>query len=111
MIYLREDLQSEIWPIFHYAVRPGGYLFLGSAESLGGRDDMFSTLDAKSRLFQRREGRAQVPVRMPARDDRRAEARDPRRAPPRGAPPFVETHIARLVEDYAPPSVVVDADG
>jgi two-component system CheB/CheR fusion protein len=110
MIYLREDLQSEIWPIFHYALRPGGFLFLGSAEGLGGREALFSTVDQKARLFQRREGRAQFPVRMPARDAQDAPARPAPRPSPRRAP-FVETHITRLIENYAPPSVVVDGDG
>ena len=110
LIYLREDLQSEIWPIFHYALRPGGFLFLGSAEGLSGRDALFSTVDQKARLFQRREGRAQFPVRMPARD---ADVKPPRSAPrPSGrGTPFVETHITRLIETYAPPAVVVDSDG
>jgi two-component system CheB/CheR fusion protein len=112
MIYLREDLQAEVWPIFHYALRPGGFLFLGSAEALGGHDDMFATLDAKSRLFQRREGRARVPVRMPARgaaEDR--PLRLPTRAPARRGDSAPEAHIARLLDQFAPPSVVVDADG
>ena len=33
LIYLDRDLQNQLMPMFHYALRPGGFLFLGSSES------------------------------------------------------------------------------
>ena len=36
MIYLGSDLQQKMIPLFHYALRPGGYLFLGPSENVTG---------------------------------------------------------------------------
>ncbi|HEX6014331.1 MAG TPA: PAS domain-containing protein [Geminicoccaceae bacterium] len=42
-------------PVLHYALRPGGYLFLGIAESVTQHSDLFAPLDKKHRIFQRRD--------------------------------------------------------
>ncbi|RFO98705.1 chemotaxis protein CheR [Rhodoferax lacus] len=55
LIYLRSELQQKLMQLFHYALNPGGILFLGSAESVGDFDNLFTVLDGKSRLYQRRE--------------------------------------------------------
>jgi two-component system CheB/CheR fusion protein len=52
LIYLGRDLQDQVIPIFHYALKPGGYLFLGSSESIGQHSDLFTAIDKKHRLFQ-----------------------------------------------------------
>ncbi|MBS1503688.1 MAG: PAS domain-containing protein, partial [Bacteroidetes bacterium] len=56
MIYLNADLQKKIIPIFHYSLNPKGVLFLGPAETLGGFSDMFVPIDAKWKIFERKEG-------------------------------------------------------
>jgi two-component system CheB/CheR fusion protein len=55
LIYLEAEVQQRIVRIFHFALNADGGLFLGSAESVCGRDDLFKTISAKWRLF-RREG-------------------------------------------------------
>ena len=55
LIYLTQDLQKKLLPLFHYSLNPGGILFLGSAETISSFTDLFSPLDLKARLFQRRE--------------------------------------------------------
>ncbi|MDM8527886.1 CheR family methyltransferase [Anaerolineales bacterium HSG24] len=52
LIYLNTALQKKIIPIFHYALNPGGFLLLGSSETLGEYNDLFRTLDRKWKLFQ-----------------------------------------------------------
>ncbi|MCM2373480.1 CheR family methyltransferase [Aporhodopirellula aestuarii] len=54
LIYLGSHLQKKLIPLFHYATKPGGFLFLGPAESLSVNRELFRTLDQKHRLFQRR---------------------------------------------------------
>ncbi len=61
LIYLEPDVQSRVLNIFHFALRKGGYLFLGSAEFNGGRDDLFRPLSKKFRLFAR-EGSTRIEV-------------------------------------------------
>jgi two-component system CheB/CheR fusion protein len=55
LIYMGGDLQKMLLPRFHYALDPGGMLFLGTSETVGEFGDLFSTLDRKLRLYQRNE--------------------------------------------------------
>jgi two-component system CheB/CheR fusion protein len=55
LIYLDGALQRRLLPIFHYALRPEGVLFLGSSESIGSFNYLFETLDKKWKVFQRKE--------------------------------------------------------
>ena len=54
LIYMDADLQKKIIPLFHYSLKPGGRLFLGSSEGVGEFDALFAVLDRKAKLFQRR---------------------------------------------------------
>jgi len=53
LIYLSAELQKKLIPLFHYALNPGGILFLGSAESIGTYSSLFGLLDSKTRLYRR----------------------------------------------------------
>jgi two-component system CheB/CheR fusion protein len=55
MIYLGADLQKKLMPLFHYALNPGGILFLGTSESVGEFGELFSVLDRKAKLFVRKD--------------------------------------------------------
>ena len=55
LIYIGEDLQRKIISLFHYALSPGGVLFLGTSETIGTSDRLFTTLDRKSKLYQRND--------------------------------------------------------
>jgi len=54
LIYLDVDLQKKLIPLFHYALKPGGRLFLGSSEGIGEFGDLFAVLDRKAKLYQRK---------------------------------------------------------
>ena len=56
LIYLDAELQKTLIPLFHYALNPGGFLFLGSSESVGDFGDLFSTLNRKALLYERKDG-------------------------------------------------------
>ncbi|MBX4263565.1 CheR family methyltransferase [Clostridium estertheticum] len=53
LIYLTPEIQKKLIPLFHYSLNSGGFLFLGSAESVGNFTDLFKPLDLKSRIYQR----------------------------------------------------------
>ena len=55
LIYLRPELQEKLIRLFHYALKPGGLLFLGNSEGVSDNDESFSVLDNKSKLFQRQD--------------------------------------------------------
>ena len=53
LIYLTTEIQKKLIPLFHYSLNSGGFLFLGSAESVGNFTDLFKPLNLKSRIYQR----------------------------------------------------------
>jgi two-component system, chemotaxis family, CheB/CheR fusion protein len=53
MIYMGGNLQKKLIPLFHYALNPGGFLFLGASETIGDFAPLFKTLDRKSKLYIR----------------------------------------------------------
>ncbi|HWR28424.1 MAG TPA: chemotaxis protein CheB, partial [Negativicutes bacterium] len=56
MIYMGAELQKKIIPLFHYALKPHGMLFLGTSETIGEYLDLFSTVDRQAKLYQRKDG-------------------------------------------------------
>jgi len=55
LIYMGGDLHQKIIPLFHYALNPGGFLFLGTSETVGEFGDLFAVLDRKLKLYRRKD--------------------------------------------------------
>jgi two-component system, chemotaxis family, CheB/CheR fusion protein len=55
LIYLSSELQKKIIPLFHYALNPNGLLFLGSSETVGDYESLFTSLDRKFKIYQKKE--------------------------------------------------------
>ena len=53
LIYLGVDLQHKLVPLFHYALNPRGWLFLGTSEGVGDSDALFTVADRTAKLYQR----------------------------------------------------------
>ena len=112
LIYFGPDIQQQVIPIFHYALRPNGYLFLGSSENVSQHTDLFTPIEKSKRIFR-------------AREDGRASLRLPMAVPPgrltagaastgfgRGlAVPLRQRVDAQMLDRFAPPHVVVNVDG
>ncbi|MEW6533729.1 MAG: chemotaxis protein CheB [Thermodesulfobacteriota bacterium] len=62
LIYMGAELQKKVLPIFHYSLRRGGFLFLGTSETVGEFSDLFNSVDRKWKIFQRKETEAPVPI-------------------------------------------------
>ncbi|MFB9994527.1 chemotaxis protein CheB [Deinococcus oregonensis] len=56
LIYLGNDLQKQLLPLFHYALKPQGLLFLGPSETIGQVRNLFATLETRWKIFQRSPG-------------------------------------------------------
>ena len=54
LIYFDAALQKKVIPVFHYALRPTGYLVLGTAESINGFIDLFGVVDGKQRIYEKK---------------------------------------------------------
>ncbi|WP_029916815.1 chemotaxis protein CheB [Pelobacter seleniigenes] len=55
LIYLQPDLQKKLLPLFHYSLKPGGLLLLGTAETVGSFNSLFAAMQPKSRLYLRQD--------------------------------------------------------
>jgi two-component system CheB/CheR fusion protein len=116
LIYLDAELQKKLLPLFHYSLKPGGVLFLGSAETIGTATDLFTPLDRKYRLYRRlnRPGRLEALEFPSCFVHRRSEAPvDPARSP-KGSPvpPNLEALTGKLLlQRYVPSAVLVGVEG
>ncbi|MEH2311957.1 MAG: chemotaxis protein CheB [Nostoc sp.] len=54
LIYLDETLQKRILPIFHYSLKPTGFLVLGTSESTGKYSELFTVIDKKYKIYGKR---------------------------------------------------------
>lgn len=52
LIYLEPALQKKLIPLCHYALRPGGFLFLGPSENVASYPELFQAVDERLRIFQ-----------------------------------------------------------
>lgn len=101
LIYMDGDLQKKLIPLFHYALNPGGMLFLGTSETTGDFMDLFGVVDRKSRLYRRKEVSQveRIAGRGPFFSPVAAmEAARPRAA---GKPPSLEKRSLREVTEQA----------
>jgi len=109
LIYLAPDLQDRLINLFHQVLRPGGFLFLGAAETVGRSGELFRTVDKKWKVFQRLEGARRCDPLFPLAASLRRPLVPGRAARP-AAPqldPLAAAHRL-LAERYAPPCVVVN---
>lgn len=53
LIYLEPAVQEKVIGLFHFALNPGGYLFLGNAETIGSQKDLFEVVSNKWRIYRR----------------------------------------------------------
>jgi two-component system CheB/CheR fusion protein len=109
LIYLGPVLQRRVIPTLHYSLKPGGYLMLGEAESLGGFADHFALLEKKDKIYQKRNTSARLTTYFAGGDysPRRLEdAKTGRHLP---APFTVENEVEQvLINRFVPASIVVN---
>ncbi len=66
MIYLNSEVQKKLIPLFHYALKPNGILFLGISETVGGFDSLFEALDRKLKFYRRKEDAQGIQRNIPS---------------------------------------------
>jgi two-component system CheB/CheR fusion protein len=114
LIYLNRSAQQRVLSLLHFALNPGGYLFLGTSESTEGSGDQFVTVDKEAHIFQSRAiaTRLQVPVpEVPAGGRTAANAADERKVERQARERLSAADLhQRLLEQYAPPSIVVNEE-
>src|SRR5215510_9542827 len=111
MIYLNQVAQDRVGETFHFALNPGGFLFLGSSESVDGATDLYASYNRENHIFQSRQATPRaypIPESIPnfridkpnlsvtqEQDNKQLERIS-----------FGDLH-QQLLEQYGPPSIVV----
>lgn len=115
LIYLETTAQRRVLPMLHYALQPEGVLFLGTSESIGSFTHLFEPLDKKQKLFARKSTVTPA-FSIPLRDRLRpAPTTRERTLSPTNDAPRTELQAQQeadriMVNLFAPPGVLVDAD-
>ncbi len=115
LIYLDAELQKKLLPLFHYSLKPGGILFLGSSETITGFGDLFSIIDKKWKIFQSKETPLMLhhivdfPHLFPAENIAKVEMSPELES----VQPINMSHVVEriLLEEFAPPCVIIDEKG
>ncbi|WP_066556151.1 CheR family methyltransferase [Croceicoccus bisphenolivorans] len=111
LIYFDDRLQQAVLPLFHYALRPEAWMFLGPSETIGRYDDLFNTLDARHRIFQRNSAFPSYPLELPSVGKANRTRRPVERASRMREPSWMEGEALRkLTTSYAPPTLLVDRE-
>jgi len=112
LIYLTAEVQEKLIPLFHYNLKSGGILFLGSSETIGNFSNLFSPLCGKSRIYRRTDSTQRFePVEFPTTF---CIARSPGvEVSPAAKPPVSFQCLAEqlILQRYAPPAVLVNDKG
>jgi two-component system, chemotaxis family, CheB/CheR fusion protein len=111
LIYLDAAAQRRVMQVFHYSLRPTGFLMLGPSESVGAASDLFELIDKANRTYTRKvtpstalhlasqAGLAEGGVQQPSLATESS---------PAGAEPAPRAADRILLSEYAPASVLVD---
>lgn len=108
LIYLKRNVQQNVFRLFHYALREDGFLFLGGSETAEKRSDLFEEVTKQASLYRRKPGAARLALPSSLEEGTRLdqEADAPHTA--RRAASLGEVHRDLMLHAYAPPSVIVD---
>lgn len=114
LIYMQSGLQDKVIPLFHYALRPEGYLFLGPSEGISKRTELFHPIDAKARIFKRIGDKSNIgsglPITLFSAMTRNSQKENPQRNASR-YDQFDSPNLTAIREAFAPPFVIVDKEG
>lgn len=110
LIYLDSEAHERILGYFHFALREGGYLYLGHSETVGQRETLFETIDGKARLFRRKPAVLPVTFRFPLGPGAMPQQK-PEIAPVRtlAAQSRIKEQVQQqLLQKFAPAAVLID---
>jgi two-component system CheB/CheR fusion protein len=118
LIYLEPVLQKKIIALFHYALRPNGFLVLGSSEGVGTLGNLFALDDRAGKIFTKKAAAARPAVsfslnKYTGQSDRAGTTIRPAPKQPDTNWNYIEAQKEfdrRLLSQFAPAAVFVNED-
>ena len=116
LIYLNPDVQKKVIALFHYALVPRGFLFLGTAETVGDQSTHFSIVDRRWKIYKRLESdRPRKTLLMSDSDQRVADylitSRGKEAVIKSKNPSLRELAERTLLESFTPCAVIINEKG
>ncbi|MBN8421057.1 MAG: PAS domain S-box protein [Verrucomicrobia bacterium] len=111
LIYFEPVLQQQLLPVLHYALKPGGFLWLGSSETVGTHRKLFDVEDVRNKIFRRRPGVAAMRSTAPM-EHVEVHGRSPQPVVRAREVPHADLYRDAerlLLAKYSPPGVVISA--
>jgi two-component system, chemotaxis family, CheB/CheR fusion protein len=110
LIYLRPEAQEKVISFFHFALREGGILLLGNAETIGSSKGRFEIISKTERLYRHigRTRPGEPGFLFGATDGARLPARAPQAEAPSRQIALAEGCRRLIIESYAPAAVLID---
>jgi two-component system, chemotaxis family, CheB/CheR fusion protein len=108
LIYLNAESQNRVISLFHFALLPGRFLFLGNSENVTQHPKLFAPVDRRVRIFKKLDTGTRLLPEFPisTAGGRTALERPPVRA--LGPDVGLERRAQRIAERYAPAYVITD---
>jgi two-component system CheB/CheR fusion protein len=115
LIYLERELQETVFDIFHYGLKPGGYLFLGNSESADTVPELFQTVDKVHHFYRAKPWSREQPhvpslpfsIGHAVHSEIYGQPHAPRAHSTQVVPLLADDH-QKALEMYAPPSVLIN---
>jgi two-component system CheB/CheR fusion protein len=112
LIYFDRNLQDQVIPTFHFALRPGGILFLGPSENVGRLTDLFIPVDNANRIFEQvASSRRSIPFLPPSKTKALVRPDVPARRTVVAERTVAQLAEAQILKRYGPANVVVNNRG
>ena len=116
LIYFNGDAQERVLETFHFALKPSGYLFLGTSESIDGAGDLYSSFNREQRIFQARQTAPRILYPVPDLSPSLRYDNAPKPTIEETAKTLSTERISygelhgRILEQFAPPSIIINED-
>ncbi|MFC5323430.1 CheR family methyltransferase [Bradyrhizobium oligotrophicum] len=110
LIYLNAELQNRVIPLFHFALLPGRFLFLGNSENVTRHPKLFVPVDRRARIFRKLDNGSRLPPEFPITT---STGRTPVELPvirTAGSDVGLERKAQRIADRYAPAYVIIDGN-
>ena len=112
LIYLNSDLQKKVIPVFHYSLNKEGVLLLGTSESIGDFNNLFSDFDQKNKIFLRKQNsigrKPNSDYELPLVQNKAAFSSNKPSSEISKKINISGLTEKILLDNYAPPSVIID---
>ena len=111
LIYLDREAQTRVLEMFRFALKPGGYLFLGSSDSADAAPSLFTVVDKKNRIYTTNphaHALRHLPLVMDLPRERTVPDRQRQNRPESSLASFAELH-RKFIDQVIAPSVLIDA--